>query len=71
MFLEMEKTNVDIPLVVLFMTPYSLGRLPVFWGNLTFSISSSSHFKKEATNILQTLVTTYDLTGVITQKTTI
>jgi len=64
MFLEMEKTNVEIPLVVFwFMTPYSLGRLPMFCGNLMFSISSStSNFKVETTNILQTLVTTYDLT---------
>jgi len=66
MFLEIEKTNVEIPLVLFwFRTPYSLGQLPMFCGNLMFSISSStSTFKMEATNILQTLVTTYDLTRV-------
>jgi hypothetical protein len=69
MFLEREKMNVEIPLVVFwFMTPYSLGWLPMFCGNLMFSISSStSNFKMETTNILQTLVTTHDLRGVITQ----
>jgi len=71
MFLEIEKTNVEILLVVFWLrTPYSLRQLPMFCGNLMFSISAStSTFKMEAIDILQTLATTYDLSGVITQRT--
>jgi hypothetical protein len=42
MSLEIEKTNLEVPHVVFwFMTPYIIGLLPMFCGNLMFSISSS------------------------------